>query len=209
MFEYFIKGVVLGFYIAAPIGVISILYIRRSLQKGKLSGIVSAAGVTTAETFYAIVAIYGLSFISDFLIQWKFWLQLCGGIFMLVIGIKSIANPTKSMVKVNNKYDLVFDYFSIAFLSLLNPLAIIGFIVVFASIGAGDFNLEAYQSLTMVLGFACASFCYCLALILIASLVRKRFKTNDADLIKMLNQMSGVIIVLFTIAILSVALLKN
>ena len=63
MLTHFVKGLMMGFYIALPFGVISIIYLKRTLKNGLASGIASALGVTTGETFYGAVVIFGLYFI--------------------------------------------------------------------------------------------------------------------------------------------------
>ena len=60
MLTHFVKGLMMGFYIALPFGVISIIYLKRTLKNGLASGIASALGVTTGETFYGAVVIFGL-----------------------------------------------------------------------------------------------------------------------------------------------------
>ena len=198
----------MGFYVAAPLGAISILYIRRTLQRGKMSGFFSALGVNTSETIYASAAIYGLSFISDFLLTWKDQLKICCALFLLFIGIKSFfINPDKKP-KLGKKQSLAADYFSMLFLSFLNPIAIVGFVVIFATFDAGSFK-NNYEAAAMLAGFATASFSYCLCLIGIASFLGEKFKTDDRELIKILNQMSGIVIILFTIAIFTFSILQG
>ena len=191
---------VLGFYIAAPLGAISIIYIKRTLKNGKLSGIFSALGVTTAETFYASAAIYGLSFVSNFLITWKNQLKLFGCLFLLYIGIKSFFIEPIRKTEPSKRRTLLNDYLSMLFLSIFNPIAIVGFVAIFASFGAGTIN-NFFQAFKMLLGFASASFLYCLFLILIAAALRSRFQIKDENLIEILNKTSGAIIIIFTIAI--------
>lgn len=191
---------VLGFYIAAPLGAISIIYIKRTLKNGKLSGIVSALGVTTAETFYASAAIYGLSFITNFLTIWKNQLKLFGCLFLLYIGIKSFFVDPIRKTEASKRRNLLNDYLSMLFLSILNPIAIVGFVAIFASFGAGTIN-SLSQAFLMLLGFTSASFLYCLFLILIADALSSRFQVKDKSLIEILNKVSGAIIILFTIAI--------
>jgi threonine/homoserine/homoserine lactone efflux protein len=64
---FFLKGLVLGFSIAAPVGPIGILCIRRTLQFGRLSGFFSGLGAATADCIYGIIAAFGLTLISNLL----------------------------------------------------------------------------------------------------------------------------------------------
>ncbi len=190
----------MGFYVAAPIGAVSIIYIRRSLSNGIVSGVVSALGVTTAETLYAAIVIYGLSFYSDFLLAWEDEMKLCGAFFLLAMGAKSLFLNSAKKIKISKTKDLIYDYFSMLFFGIFNPIAILGFVAIFASFGAKSLQ-NSYSSIVMLSGFALASFSFSLSLIAVSVFLKRRFYTRDAQLIYILNQISGVLIVIFAIAI--------
>jgi len=88
----FFKGLLIGVSIAAPVGPIGILCIRRTLANGRASGFFSGLGAATADACYASVAAFGLTFISDLLIRQQFWFGLVGGIFLCYLGIKTFIN---------------------------------------------------------------------------------------------------------------------
>ena len=86
----FIRGIVIGFSIAAPVGPIGILCIRRTIANGRLSGLVSGLGAATADAFYGSLAAMGLSFLILFLINQQTWLQLLGGAFLMTRAMKLV-----------------------------------------------------------------------------------------------------------------------
>src|SRR3990167_616323 len=131
--NFFIKGLVIGFTIAASIGPIGILCIRRSLANGYLSGLSSGMGVATADGFYGAVAAFGLTFISSFLLKQQMWLQIIGIIFLLYLGVKIFIDKPKdnNKEKIESK-GLLNDYLSIFFLTIINPMTILLFTGVFA-----------------------------------------------------------------------------
>ena len=47
--DFLLRGLIIGFSIAAPVGPIGILCIRRTLSVGRISGLVSGLGAATAE----------------------------------------------------------------------------------------------------------------------------------------------------------------
>ena len=208
MLTHFFKGVMMGFYIAIPFGVVSVIYLKRTLKNGLASGIASALGVSTGEAFYGAVVIFGLYFVSDFLLAWESEMKLCGAFFLLFIGIKSFfSNPAKG-VKIDKRKSLISDYFSMLVLSIFNPIAIVGFATIFASFGAS--SLQNYSdSAIMLLGFAIASFSYCLILIAVAVMIKNKFYVKDVQLLEVLNQVSGVVIIIFTILIFTFSFLKQ
>ena len=64
----FLRGLVVGFAIAAAIGPIGLLCIRRTLVEGAVVGAVSGLGAATADGIYASVAAFGLTAVADFLV---------------------------------------------------------------------------------------------------------------------------------------------
>ena len=64
-----VRGFVLGFTIAAAVGPISLLCIRRTLAEGRLVGLVSGLGVATADATYGAIAAFGLTAVTDLLVD--------------------------------------------------------------------------------------------------------------------------------------------
>ena len=88
------RGLLLGFAIAAPVGPIGVLCIRRTLVDGWRIGFVSGLGAATADGFYGAVAAFGLTAISTLLTSGQLWLRLVGGIFLCYLGIRGfLAKP--------------------------------------------------------------------------------------------------------------------
>src|SRR5437588_12200438 len=87
---FFLRGLVIGFSIAAPVGPIGVLCIRRTLAHGRLVGFVSGLGAATADAFYGTIAGFGVAFISTFLMSQVIWLRLVGGLFLCYLGIRTL-----------------------------------------------------------------------------------------------------------------------
>lgn len=120
--SFLIKGILIGFSIAAPVGPIGVLCIRRTLAEGRTSGFFSSLGAATADAVYGSIAGFGLTFISNFLINQQIWLSLIGGMFLCYLGIKTFLDrPTKQVISVN-KNSLICAYASTFLLTLTNPI---------------------------------------------------------------------------------------
>lgn len=92
--EFFIKGLLIGFCIAAPVGPIGLLCIQRTLNYGRLSGLFTGLGAATADAFYGAIAAYGLTLVSNFLVGQQFWFKSVGGLFLLYLGyVTFISKP--------------------------------------------------------------------------------------------------------------------
>src|SRR5512147_916819 len=136
--ELFLQGLILGFSIAAPVGPIGVLCIRRTLADGRMSGLVSGLGAATADAIYGSVAAFGLTFISGFLIDQKLWLGLLGGAFLCYLGLRTFLSQPAQQVALAQGQGLVGAYGSTFFLTLTNPMTILSFMAMFAGIVRGS-----------------------------------------------------------------------
>ncbi len=192
---FLIKGVVIGFAIAAPVGPIGVLCIQRTLMFGNIAGLVSGLGAATADAFYGAIAGYGLTFISVFLIKQRFWLQLVGGLFLLYLGIKTFSSKTYSINEIQTqRKNLYEDYFSTLFLTITNPMTIMSFVAVFAGLGLGNTNGNFLFATILVIGVFLGSAIWWLILSSSVNLIKH--KINEQYL-KRVNYIAALLILTF------------
>src|SRR6266403_2865835 len=131
----FLKGMAIGFSIAAPVGPVGVLCIRRSMADSRLVGFTTGLGAATADAMYGCVAAFGLTAVSGFLVGQKFWLGLIGGIFLCWLGVrKFMSKPAERPAEIAGS-GLASAYFSTLLLTLTNPMTILSFVAVFAGFG--------------------------------------------------------------------------
>ena len=99
---FLFKGLLLGFSVAAPVGPIGILCINRTVNKNFTSGFVSGLGAATADLFYGLIAGFGLTVISNFLLSQKLWINLVGIAFLLYLGLKTITKKDNGSKLLEN-----------------------------------------------------------------------------------------------------------
>lgn len=185
----FIRGAILGFSIAAPVGPIGVLCIRRTLADGRLVGLLSGLGAATADACYGAVAAFGLTAISSRLVGQQDVLRIVGGIFLLYLGIRTfLAEPVQS-IKSSQRRQLFGNYLSTLGLTLTNPTTIFSFVAIFAGLGWAGRAQEGYASATLlVLGVFSGSAFWWLILSSGVSLVRGRFSLR---VMRWVNRLSG------------------
>jgi threonine/homoserine/homoserine lactone efflux protein len=151
--NFFLKGLLLGFSIAAPVGPIALLCIRRTLQFGRLSGFFSGLGAATADGIYGGIAAFGLNLLSDFLIAGRVWLHLVGGLFLIYLGGRTFFAKQSDITKglVSHK-TLLADFFSTFFLTFTNPLTIFSFFALFAALGLAEQREVYWNAILLVSG---------------------------------------------------------
>ena len=200
--SYFYKGLVIGFSIAAPVGPIGILCIKRTLSSGRVVGLLSGLGAATADSLYGSIAAFGLTFISNFLLQEQSWLRLIGGAFLCYLGIKTFLSHPPASLSSTKQSSLFNVYGSTFFLTLTNPLTILSFTAIFAGLGLANATGSYLSAALTVLGVFLGSACWWVLLSGVTSLVRNRINLSGLSWV---NRISGLIILGFgIIAIISV-----
>lgn len=198
----FAKGIILGFSIAAPVGPIGVLCIRKTLQFGRLSGLFSGLGAAAADTAYGIVAAFGLTFISSFLLAGQFWLQLVGGIFLIYLGLKTFCSKAAETNNSISHKTLLGDFISTFFLTITNPMTIFSYLAVFAGLGLADTTSDYASACLLVFGVFLGSALWWLILSEGITLFRNKISQQA---MKWINRFAGTIIIVFGIT----ALLSN
>ncbi len=203
MFSTIFEGIIIGLCTSIPVGPIAILIIQRTLQKGRMHGFTSGLGAATSDTFYALLAIIGLSVVLSFIEENKLIIQIVGSAIMMIFGIYIFfQNPVKNIEKSkSDKSSYWQEYLTAFFLTLSNPLMIFLYIGLFAQynfISSESHFVEIAVGICSVfLGAGLWWFC----LTLLASTFRKRFNIRG---LWILNKATGLLIfVLALVALIS------
>jgi threonine/homoserine/homoserine lactone efflux protein len=190
----FLKGVILGFSLAAPVGPIGLLCIQRTLSRGRLHGFVSGLGVATADTCYGLVAAFGLGAVTTFLLGLQTWLQLAGGLFLLGLGLHIARTvPETRPAPGDTAPGLVHAWFSLFLLTLANPATIAGFLAAFVALGLGTRPAGIAGALSLVAGVFLGSAAWWLALSFLAGLFRAHLTDGR---MRVVNRAAGIVIML-------------
>lgn len=194
-----LKGLLLGFSIAAPVGPIGVLCIRQTLQNGRRHGLAAGLGAATADAFYGSVAAFGLTLVMQALTGVQFWLRLGGGLFLIYLGAKFFFKPPENLAAQapSGQMSISSVYFSTFLLTLSNPATILSFLALFSGMGLETGVRGA--PLWLVGGVFCGSGLWWLLLTGGISLIRQRLTTTG---MLWVNRAAGVVLVIFGAMIL-------
>jgi len=188
----FLKGILIGFAMAVPVGPIGIICIRKTLTEGKLRGLVIGLGAATADLLYGCVAAFGLTVISDTLVSQRIWIRLVGGALLLFLGIRTFrTRPADLKIPINSS-GIVRSYLTTVFLTLTNPLTIFAFLAVFAALGLGN-GLGYFSASALVAGVFIGSGLWFLLLSSSVILFRKKL---DLVGLQWVNRIAGILIII-------------
>lgn len=188
---YLIKGVLLGFSIAAPVGSIGVLCIRRTLANGMMSGFITGLGTATADSVYGCLAAFGVSMVSGFLLTNQIYLRLIGGLFLLYLGYKTFRSEPVKIAKTTREEGILRSFLSAFLLTIANPMTIMSFGAVFAGLGVGGTGNDNYYAGLLVLGVFTGSMLWWVILSATVNILRAKF---DPGKLKLVNLLSGVVI---------------
>lgn len=149
---YLLKAWLIGIAVAAPVGPIGTLCIRKTLELGFMGAVAVGLGAALADGAYGLVAALGLTAISHFLLQKIVIIKVVGGLFLLYLAyaeIKSKTNNSGTVLDINK--NLARLTLGVFFLTITNPMTILSFIGIFASIGSGGATTTT-ETLVMVVG---------------------------------------------------------
>ncbi len=154
MVSIWLRGLGIGLAIAAPVGPIGVLVIKRALVQGWRSGLVSGLGAASADACYGAVAALGLTALSRWLLSWQGWLRWIGGLYLLWLAWRTWRTATAEQAAVPDTRSLLRAYSSTFGLTLTNPATIVSFGAIFASISVGSAPQSAW---VLVVGVFCGS----------------------------------------------------
>jgi threonine/homoserine/homoserine lactone efflux protein len=199
----FLRGLLIGFSIAAPVGPIGVLVIRRTLAEGRLAGLVTGLGAATADALYGCVAAFGLTFVTSLLVGQQLWVRLIGGLFLCYLGIRAFMAAPAERAAAATGSSLVGAYGSTLLLTLANPATILSFIAVFAGLGLAASSGDYAAASSMVLGVFAGSALWWLLLSGGIGLLRLRLTPGA---LRWINRASGAILMVFgALALASIA----
>jgi len=197
--QFFLRGLIIGFSIAAPVGPIGLLCIQRTLNVGRMAGLLSGLGAATADAIYGAIAAFGLTIISAILMQQVFWFRLIGGLFLIYLGVGTFRSKPAAQAASAQGKNLFGMYGSTLMLTLTNPATILSFLAVFAGLGLATVEGDRTTAVLLVCGVFLGSALWWLLLSSGVCLLHTRF---TACHLRWLNRGSGIILIAFGVVAL-------
>jgi threonine/homoserine/homoserine lactone efflux protein len=149
------RGVVLGAMIAAPVGPVGLLCIRRTLQNGTLIGLSTGLGAALADALFGAVSVLGVSAILEFIHHYEAIIRLIGGFVVLFSAWHTwhdrpappqpleIVTRMLNMVQERRFKGALRAAFSGFIITLTNPLTLFGTLAVVATFGGITSGFES------------------------------------------------------------------
>lgn len=218
--EFFFKGLIVGFLVAAPVGPVAVMCIHRTIAHGRLAGYICGLGATFGDTVFGAIAAFGLGFVSNALIANQAWLRWVGGAFLIVFGLKlALSRHLTRRAEAQEReeeeeeseaathpetpgqsIDAHIGNFASSFVVMItNPITLLAFAAIFATIDIGEIGQNTRWGLSLIAGVFVGGALWWTLLITVGSLFRRRLNEHG---ILWVSRISGVLILIFGVIIL-------
>lgn len=186
-----------------PVGAIAIMSVQRTMNNGLWAGFSIGMGAALGDLVYAAVAGFGITFIRDFLLEYRLWLAIGGGIFLIIIGYKIFKSDTvkqfRSRKKISKK-KMANDFVSSFILAISNPVTILGFTGFFATAGIIGENTTLFHILILLASVFLGAITWWFGISLTVNYFKKKITLRK---IVMINRITGILIVVLGIGVIA------
>lgn len=186
----FIKGLLIGVFMCAPVGPVGLLSVKRTLTQGRAAGLASVLGAAAADLLYCCISGFGITLISNFLEEKHEWLELAGGLILVCLGIKIFFSEPDTQPTNNGPTSLLGDFTSTFVLMLANPIPLVVFTAAFAALGVPGWKGDFISTAILVAGVFAGSALWAPILVGVATLFRPQLNSGQ---LKLVNQIAGAI----------------
>jgi threonine/homoserine/homoserine lactone efflux protein len=195
------RAIVLGFTVAAAVGPISLLTIRRTLEHGRRYGLASGLGVALADGTYAAIAAFGLTAVTSILVGARAILGIVGGVVIVYLGLRTMTSRPTEAAAVTERPGMPAATASIYGLTMTNPMTILSFAALFGALGLTRQGIG--EAAVLTIGVFLGSSLWWLLLVTAVGWLRSRVTVTALTWV---NRLSGFVLLVFGTAAIVFAL---
>jgi len=189
----FIKGLLIGIVVAAPMGPVNILCIHRTITCGRIAGLAAGLGAALGDAAFALVAALGITAVAAFVEAHEAWFRIPGAIMLLALGITLWLSHPHYEQRGANGQSLLRSMLATFLLTVSNPITIAAFLALFVAWGLSS-GLTVLASAEVVLGVLVGSAIWWTALVFIIGHLHRVIEDRH---MLVLNRITAVAVVLF------------
>lgn len=194
---FLIKGLLIGLIFGIPIGAVGTLTMQRTINYNSKLGFITGLGSSVADMIYAVIGVFGITIISDFLLEYQAIINIIGSIFILILGITTIRKKIE-MQKEEKRQNISKTFLSSFIIGITNPATIITFIFAFTYFNLME-QVTLINGILLVLGVLLGTIIWWTILVIISNKIKKNI--NEKRL-KNVNKIFGILLILFSVIII-------
>lgn len=170
---FLLKGICIGLLFGLPAGAVGALTVQRTLHSGAKAGLFTGLGSSAADCLYASIGVFGLTFISDFLLRFQTAIHLLGGGLVLFMGVHLLIKKEIAAGAAPQAIGFAGMFLSSFMIGITNPAAILTFLFAFSWFGISG-GMFLSDGLLLVCGVFAGTYLWWGALTVGAGFVGKR-----------------------------------
>ncbi len=180
-----LKGIVIGIAMAAPVGAVGVLVIRRALAERPFAGFITGLGAALGDATFAAIAGFGMSTVVQLLETWQRPLRVIGGLVIVAIGLGLLWHARKHSGRIPVSIDANSASLSRRrgfatglLLTVSNPGPLIAMIAIFAAAGLSQDDFGFAEAGVLVAAVFVGSAVWFAVLARSAYLLSRRYGTR-------------------------------
>ncbi len=192
MASIFIKGLIIGFALAAPVGPVAAVCVQKTMNRGLRAGLVSGLGSASADLFYGTAAAFGASFITEFFLEHGNWLQQVGGVILVLLGIRLFLARPRAEQPTARGHGLTGHFLTTFLLTFTNPMTFLAFTAILATMGLGAARGHSFLTAELIAGLSAGALIWWTLLVITVHAFRKHFSYEKLIWV---NRIAGIFVV--------------
>ena len=194
-----LRGIIVGFLTAAPVGPAGLLCIRRTLSSGWREGFFSVSGAAIADGVFGAIAAFGLTSVPGFFSSHNLWVHVVGGAALIFVGALLVRKHAAEQIvdrRAGGSWrDVATSFAAVA----TNPITLPSFVVMLAATGLTDGRASILHTTTISIGIFFGSLLWWLVLSGFIDTLRDKF---NPSLISGINRVTGLVLIACGVSIL-------
>src|ERR1039458_1639189 len=182
--DYLLKGLIIGFSLAAPIGPIGILCVRGTMLHGARRGFVVGLSGALGDVIYALAAVFGVKLIFDLVVSYQQWMRLLGGFMLIGAGIFTFRSQPRTSLPTQKGMGEAGIFASTFLLALTNPLTLFGYAAAFSAAGVNKIIADRVSIMLLIGGVFCGSFLWFSLLVWFSHTFKEKITSRGVTIIK-------------------------
>ena len=195
---YLIAGLIIGFFVALPVGAAAVLCINRSIQDGFKAGFFTGLGVAIADLVYGFLAVFGLFAISGETLESQPVLRLAGALCIMFLGCRLMSQTPISSNQNLHQITTLKGIITGFIVTISNPMTIIAFVAALSYVNYLIEQIDYIRSSLIVIGIFLGSLSWWTILSVISIKLRENLTSK---FMRNVNLSSGILIFIFGVFI--------
>lgn len=196
--DYLLRGTLIGLLFGLPIGAVGTMTVRHTWNSGIKAGLFTGLGSSVADCFYAVIGAFGITFISDFLLEYQVIINTLGGGLILYMGIRLLIKKDEAAPQNEKTAGILKMFLSSFAVGITNPAAVLTFLFAFSYFGISA-GVGLLQGIMLVCGVFIGTYIWWGTLTAVTNIIKKKTKKFSFHY---MNRIFGIVLCLFGIFVL-------